>query len=250
MLPRNLGSTAGATCRAARSLVRSDGQRRRSARGLALARPERRRPHRSGDRRRRRARGVAQQRRRAPVAASGPDRPREQPARDQVGHRDAMPAARARGSSGQPRHRPSRRIDVVFGLGSRPGADAVRVLWPSGILQAGDARVDAAVAVAHRGAGSETLLVPLPLHMEWRALRVRHRLHGRRRDGVLGRPGQCEHAGSAEYVRISGDQLRAKDGRLELRVTNELERGAVRRSLVSSWRLPIHGTSTSIPTKA
>ena len=45
-----------------------------------------------------------------------------------------------------------------------------------------------------RGAGSQALLVPVSLHLERLALRVRDRLHGRRRDGLLGRPGRVEHA--------------------------------------------------------
>ena len=203
----------------------ADGPAPASARGAGPRGPERRRPHRSGDRRRRRARNVAQQRRRhPPVAASGADRPRQQPARDRVEDPDAgrQPEHPARDVG---RDTGGRAADVVFGLGNRPGADAVRVLWPSGILQAETvAEPTLPSPLRHRGAGSKTFLVPLPLYLEWRALRVRHRLHGRRRDGVLGRPGQAEHAGSAgvraHHAAIS---CAPKDGRFEIRVTNELE---------------------------
>ena len=37
------------------------------------------------------------------------------------------------------------------------------------------------------------------------------------------RPGSWNHPDPDEYVRIRGDQLRARDGRYELRITNELE---------------------------
>ena len=55
------------------------------------------------------------------------------------------------------------------------------------------------------------------------AVRVRDRLSGRRRDGRLGRPGDWNTPDPDEYVRIRGDQLRPRNGRYELRITNELE---------------------------
>src|SRR5205807_8291162 len=36
-------------------------------------------------------------------------------------------------------------------------------------------------------------------------------------------PGQYNHPDPVEFVRIAGDRLKARDGRYELRVTNELE---------------------------
>ena len=38
-----------------------------------------------------------------------------------------------------------------------------------------------------------------------------------------GRPGEWNTPDPDEYVRIRGDQLKPRDGRYELRVTNELE---------------------------
>jgi Tfp pilus assembly protein PilF len=113
--------------------------------------------------------------------------------------------------------------DVLFGLGNRPGADAVRVLWPSGVLQA-EAR--------------ETVL-PSPLAIEeldrkpsscpmlftWNGERfefVTDFMGG----GEMGHwegPGRYNTPDPLEYVRISADQLRENDGRFEIRVTNELE---------------------------
>ena len=90
--------------------------------------------------------------------------------------------------------------DSSFGLGAATAADVVRVLWPAGILQAetaprGDAGAGAALADDHR-ARSQALLVPVSLHVERHAVRVRDRLHGRRRDGLLGWPGRAQHARS------------------------------------------------------
>ncbi len=83
--------------------------------------------------------------------------------------------------------------DVVFGLGSRPGADVARLLWPSGILHGA---VAAATIAPRRGARSQAFVVPVSVRVEWRALHIRHRLHGRRRDGLLGSPRCAQHARS------------------------------------------------------
>ena len=65
---------------------------------------------------------------------------------------------------------------------------------------------------------------PVSLHLEWRALRVRDRFHGRRRDGLLGRARQSgtRPIPTSTCASAAISCCRA-DGRYELRVTNELE---------------------------
>ncbi len=120
--------------------------------------------------------------------------------------------------------------DVVFGLGERPAADVIRVLWPSGILQA---------EVVDSGGSSAPLVRPAPVVIEeldrkpsscpflftWNGERfefVTDFLGG----GEMGdwvAPGRFNSPDPLEYVRIRGDQLKARDGVISLRVTNELE---------------------------
>jgi cytochrome c-type biogenesis protein CcmH/NrfG len=118
--------------------------------------------------------------------------------------------------------------DLLFGVGDRPGADVVRVLWPSGILQA-----EVAGADAPGGAIAGTLTVQeldrkpssCPYLFNWTGERfefVTDFLGG----GEMGywvAPGVRNSPDPDEYVRIPGDRLRPRDGRYDLRVTNELE---------------------------
>ena len=132
--------------------------------------------------------------------------------------------------------------DLVFGLGPREGADVVRVLWPSGILQA-EAAADApdadAGGDAAADAGEAPRVLPSPLAVQeldrkpsscpilftWDGeefIFVTDFLGG----GEMGYwhgPGVYNTPDPVEYIRIRGDQLRPREGVLELRVTNELE---------------------------
>ncbi len=112
--------------------------------------------------------------------------------------------------------------DIIFGLGSRPAADAVRVLWPSGILQA-----ETLPANPGRLLVEELDRKPssCPFLFTWNGERfvfVTDFL-GAGEMGYLEAPGVRNMPDPIEYVRIGGDQLRAREGRLEIRVTNELE---------------------------
>jgi hypothetical protein len=114
--------------------------------------------------------------------------------------------------------------DLVFGLGPRPAADAVRVLWPAGILQ------------TEMGEEKKTALLVKELDRKPSSCPYLYAWNGERFAFVTDFMGGGEmgyRVGPAawntpdpdEYVRLTDDQLRPRDGRYELRVTNELEEG-------------------------
>jgi Tfp pilus assembly protein PilF len=114
--------------------------------------------------------------------------------------------------------------DVVFGLGPREKPDALRVLWPAGIVQAetefaGTARLKLDLTELDRKPSS------CPYLYTWNGERFEFvtDFMGGGEMGYLEEPGRYNKPDPEEYVRIRGDQLKEKDGRYELRVTNELE---------------------------
>ncbi|MET0622322.1 MAG: FG-GAP-like repeat-containing protein [Pyrinomonadaceae bacterium] len=121
--------------------------------------------------------------------------------------------------------------DVVFGLGQRASVDAVRILWPSGVVQAEtqSAAGQRAVAGVAPGALKVTELdrkpSSCPFLYAWNGSRFEFitDFMGAGETGAWAGPGLYNTPDPDEYVRIGGDQLKEKDGRYELRVTNELE---------------------------
>jgi Tfp pilus assembly protein PilF len=118
--------------------------------------------------------------------------------------------------------------DLVFGFGARPGADVARVLWPSGILQAETA---AGGATAKPLAGE---LNVQELDRKPSSCPYLYTWNGERFDFITdflggGEMGYWEgprvynQPDPDEYVRIAGDRLKPRNGRYELRITNELE---------------------------
>ena len=114
--------------------------------------------------------------------------------------------------------------DLVFGLGPRPAADAVRVLWPAGILQTemGDEK-KAALAIKELDRKPSSC----PYLYAWNGARFAFvtDFMGGGEMGYWEGPGEWNHPDPDEYVRLTDAQLEARDGRYELRVTNELEEG-------------------------
>jgi len=120
--------------------------------------------------------------------------------------------------------------DVVFGLGKRTAVDAVRVLWPAGIVQA-----ETEIAKAAPGKTSAALTLSVteldrkpsscPYLYVWNGERFEFvtDFMGGGEMGNLEEPGRFNTPDPDEYVRIRGDQLEERNGRYELRVTNELE---------------------------
>jgi hypothetical protein len=117
--------------------------------------------------------------------------------------------------------------DLVFGLGARTAADAVRVLWPAGILQTEIPPAEAAPSRVATLAIKELDRKPssCPYLYAWngRAFAFITDFMGGGEMGYWEGPGEYNHPDPDEYVRLADDQLRPRDGRLELRVTNELE---------------------------
>ncbi len=116
--------------------------------------------------------------------------------------------------------------DILFGLGKRTTVDAVRVLWPAGILQSetefatssGPTKLMTLTELDRKPSSCPYLYV-------WNGERFEFvtDFMGGGEMGHLDAPGTYNTPDPDEYVRIRGDQLRERNGRYELRVTNELE---------------------------
>jgi Tfp pilus assembly protein PilF len=114
--------------------------------------------------------------------------------------------------------------DVLFGLGARAAADAVRVLWPSGTLQT---ETDAATIGVRTASLEELDRKPssCPFLYAWDGARFEFvtDFMGGGEMGAREGPGTWNTPIPEEWVRLGPEQLRPRDGRYELRVTNELE---------------------------
>ena len=117
---------------------------------------------------------------------------------------------------------------LLFGLGNRAGADAVRIIWPSGIVQSEtEFAKNTAFPNLTTLAATELDRKPssCPFLYTWNGERFEFisDFMGGGEMGYLEEPGRHNKPDPVEYVRIRNDQLKARDGRYELRVTNELE---------------------------
>jgi len=117
---------------------------------------------------------------------------------------------------------------VVFGLGSREKADAVRIIWPSGVVQS-ETEFGKPTAPANFAKLTVTELdrkpSSCPFLYAWNGERFEFvtDFMGGGEMGYLEEPGRYNKPDPDEYVRLRGDQLREKNGKFEIRVTNELE---------------------------
>src|SRR6266545_7991585 len=124
--------------------------------------------------------------------------------------------------------------DLLFGLGKRLAADAVRVLWPAGIVQAETEIAKPANTNDPKPTISFVTLSVTELDRKPSSCPYLYAWNGDRFEfitdfmgggemGYLEEPGRHNTPDPIEYVRIRGDQLKERNGRYELRVTNELE---------------------------
>jgi Tfp pilus assembly protein PilF len=118
--------------------------------------------------------------------------------------------------------------DLSFGLGRRAEPDVVRVIWPAGIVQAETefpARKGTSNFISLGITELDRKPSSCPYLYTWNGDRFEFvtDFMGGGEMGYLEEPRRYNQPDPEEYVRIRGDQLKEKDGRYELRVTNELE---------------------------
>ncbi|HKS11329.1 MAG TPA: FG-GAP-like repeat-containing protein [Pyrinomonadaceae bacterium] len=112
--------------------------------------------------------------------------------------------------------------DLVFGIGKRTSVDAVRVLWPAGIVQA-ETEIATNKPLALTELDRKPSSCPYLYVWNGKSFEFVTDFMGGGEMGHLDAPGTYNMPDPDEYVRIPGELLKERNGRYELRVTNELE---------------------------
>lgn len=112
--------------------------------------------------------------------------------------------------------------EVLFGLGQRTSVDALRLLWPGGVLQSETNLPVNRVRLVHELDRKGT---SCPILYAWNGHQyqfVTDFLGGCAIGYLLG-PGQYNTPDTDEYVKITQSQLKVRDGKYSLRINNQLE---------------------------
>ncbi|HEY3176541.1 MAG TPA: FG-GAP-like repeat-containing protein [Candidatus Polarisedimenticolia bacterium] len=113
-------------------------------------------------------------------------------------------------------------IIAHFGLGARTRVDTVRLLWPGGVLQDEvQAKADGVFAVEELDRKGSSC----PILYAWNGHEIGFvsDFLGGSAIGYRTGPDSFEYPDTDEYVRVTGEQLRPKEGLLMLRMVNQLE---------------------------
>ncbi len=116
-------------------------------------------------------------------------------------------------------------LPVVLGLGGAGKADYIDFLWPDGVAQAEMALV---AGQTHKIAELQRKISSCPVLFAWNGTRFAFitDFAGVGGLGYLSAPGVYAPPQVLEHVKLEPDQLRARDGRYELRVTEPMEETA------------------------
>jgi Flp pilus assembly protein TadD len=112
--------------------------------------------------------------------------------------------------------------EVLFGLGERPGAEFVRLLWPGGVLQS-ELEIAAGRSLQVEELDRKGSSCPVLYAWNGRRFEFVADFIGGGGIGFLVAPGRYTRPDPTEYVKISASQLQPRDGALELRVVQQLE---------------------------
>jgi Tfp pilus assembly protein PilF len=111
---------------------------------------------------------------------------------------------------------------ISFGLGYRTTVDSLRLLWPSGILQS---ELSVKTGAINSFDELDRKGTSCPLLYAWNGSEYTFVTDflGGSAIGYLTAPGSYNFPDTDEYVRVTGEQLRSRDGIYSLRMNNQLE---------------------------
>jgi tetratricopeptide (TPR) repeat protein len=112
--------------------------------------------------------------------------------------------------------------EVIFGLGARKSVDAIRILWPTGVLQA-EMDPEANRLVKINQVDRKGTSCPILYAWNGRSYAFVTDFLGGSAFGSLEAPGEYNSTDTDEYILVTASQLQAKDGVYSIKMNNQLE---------------------------